>query len=67
VRPIVKHTLSKELQLYYEKITKAIKGTNGALAFNLLCHREADSIFLSLSLSALHIEQEPARRWPRPH
>lgn len=26
VRPIVKHTLSKELQLYYEKITKAVKG-----------------------------------------
>lgn len=25
VRPIVKHTLSKELQLYYEKITKAVR------------------------------------------
>lgn len=32
VRPIVKHTLSKELQLYYEKITKAVKGTSEKVA-----------------------------------
>jgi len=28
VRPIVKHTLSKELQLYFEKITQAVKGSS---------------------------------------
>ena len=28
VRPIVKHSLSRELQLYYEKITQAISGVS---------------------------------------
>jgi hypothetical protein len=28
VKPLVKHVLSQELQLYYEKITQAIKGKN---------------------------------------
>eukprot|EP01112_Ceratiomyxa_fruticulosa_P018642 TRINITY_DN59_c0_g2_i3.p1 TRINITY_DN59_c0_g2~~TRINITY_DN59_c0_g2_i3.p1 ORF type:complete len:413 (-),score=72.38 TRINITY_DN59_c0_g2_i3:197-1435(-) len=41
VRPIVKHVLSKELQLYFEKIVQAIKGTNVELleaALNSLVH-----------------------------
>lgn len=42
IKPIVKHVLSKELQLYFEKVTEAIRGADEAARQNALASLKSD-------------------------
>jgi len=47
VKPLVKHVLSKELQIYFEKVTGAIKSTNGSFSKSLSESEESSAAVTS--------------------